>query len=124
MTTKENIFDVYAQACRGVPVRPVPPAFYEIPPSAAPVLVLSGGLDPATPPRHGARVAEQLGRARHVVAPNLGHIVSPHGCAPVQIARFIREASFDEIDADCLARLPFATFFEPIAPAPARAAAR
>ncbi|MGB3429311.1 MAG: alpha/beta fold hydrolase, partial [Burkholderiaceae bacterium] len=109
--------DVYEQACRGVPSRPVPPAFYEIPPSKAPVLVLSGGLDPATPPRHGARVAERLGNARHVISPYLGHIVSTNGCAPTQIARFIRDASFANVDTGCLTRLPAATFFVPIDPA-------
>jgi len=115
--------DVYEQACRSVPTRPVPPAFYEVPATAVPVLVLSGGLDPATPPRHGARVAERLGRARHVVSPYLGHIASTNGCAPTLIARFIREASFDKLDTDCLTRLPAATFFEPIVPAgPAPAA--
>jgi pimeloyl-ACP methyl ester carboxylesterase len=108
--------DVYEQACRGVPSRPVPPAFYEVPPSKAPVLLLSGGLDPATPPRHGARMAERLGNARHVVSPYLGHIVSTNGCAPTQIARFIRDASFDSLDTGCLTRLPAATFFVPIDP--------
>jgi pimeloyl-ACP methyl ester carboxylesterase len=115
--------DVYEQACSGVPTRAVPAGFYDIPASAAPVLVLSGGLDPATPPRHGARVAERLGNARHVVAPYLGHIVSAHGCAPQQIARFIRDAAFDDVDAACLARLPAPTFFEPIEPARAAPAA-
>jgi len=109
--------DVYEQACRNVPARPVPPAFYEIPASKAPVLVLSGGLDPATPPRHGARVAERLGNARHVVSPYLGHIVSTNGCAPTQIGRFIRDAAFDRLDTGCLTRLPAATFFVPIDPA-------
>jgi hypothetical protein len=44
--------------------------------AAAPAatLLLSGGIDPATPPRHGARVAQALGpKARHVVVPNAGH---------------------------------------------------
>jgi pimeloyl-ACP methyl ester carboxylesterase len=109
--------EVYERACREVPVRPVPPSFYEVPAHPAPVLVLSGGLDPATPPRHGARVAERLGNARHVVAPYLGHIVSTQGCAPAQIARFFRDASFGKIDETCLTRLPAATFFEPVNPA-------
>ena len=109
--------DVYEQACRGVPSRPVPPAFYEVRPSKAPVLLLSGGLDPATPPRHGARIAERLGNARHVVSPYLGHIVSTNGCAPTQIARFVRDASFVNVDTGCLTRLPAATFFAPIDPA-------
>ncbi len=51
--------DVYERACKGVPSRPVPSGFYEIPASRTPVLVLSGGLDPgdsAAPrrPRRGA----------------------------------------------------------------------
>jgi pimeloyl-ACP methyl ester carboxylesterase len=106
--------DVYEQACREVPVRPVPSSFYAVPASKAPVLVLSGGLDPATPPRHGERVTERLGNARHIVSPFLGHIVSTQGCAPTQIARFFRDASFERIDEACLTRLPPATFFEPI----------
>ena len=80
------------------------------------VLLLSGGLDPATPPRHGARVAARLGNARHIVSPYLGHIVSTSGCAPTQIARFFRDASFERVDEACLTRLPAATFFEPIDP--------
>jgi pimeloyl-ACP methyl ester carboxylesterase len=114
---------VYERACKDIPSRPVPPGFYEIPASRTPVLVLSGGLDPATPPRHGARVAEQLGNARHIVAPYLGHIVSTSGCAPTQTARFIRDAAFDKVDAACLTRLPAATFFEPIRPGSAEASA-
>ncbi len=113
----EAFLGVYEQACRHVPTRPVPPAFYAIPASRTPVLLLSGGLDPATPPRHAERVAAALGNARHVVSPYLGHIVSTQGCAPTQLARFIRDASFDQLDTACLTRLPVATFFEPIEPA-------
>jgi pimeloyl-ACP methyl ester carboxylesterase len=118
----DAFLDVYERACKGVASRPVPPGFYGIPASRTPVLVLSGGLDPATPPRHGARVTEQLGNARHIVSPYLGHIVSTSGCAPTQMARFIRDAGFDKVDAACLTRLPAATFFEPIVPAGATTA--
>ena len=42
--------------------------------SAVPILVLSGGIDPATPPRHGERVVRALrAMARHVVVANAGH---------------------------------------------------
>jgi pimeloyl-ACP methyl ester carboxylesterase len=116
--------DLYQQACRGVPSRPVPSAFYSVAGSATPVLVLSGGLDPATPPRHGTRVAALLGNARHLVAPHLGHIVSTQGCAPMLIARFIRDASFEHIDGECLDRIPAATFFEPLSAASAKADAK
>jgi pimeloyl-ACP methyl ester carboxylesterase len=120
----DSFLDVYQRACRGVPVRAVPSAFYDIPAAPAPVLLLSGGLDPATPPRHGERVAGKLGNARHIVSPFLGHIASSQGCAPAQIARFIREASFANVDDACMTRIPAATFFEPVDPAQPRSGAR
>jgi pimeloyl-ACP methyl ester carboxylesterase len=106
--------DLYTQACASVATRPVPAAFYTVPRSDVPVLVLSGGLDPATPPRHGAAVAAALGNARHIVAPALGHGVSGQACAPRLITRFVRERDHINLDAGCLEQLPTATFFEPI----------
>ena len=106
--------DLYTDACTAVATRPVPAAFYEVGTVDVPVLVLSGGLDPATPPRHGAAVAERLGNARHVVAPNVGHGVSAQACAPRLVTRFIREATFAGLDSTCLERLPAARFFAPI----------
>jgi pimeloyl-ACP methyl ester carboxylesterase len=44
--------------------------------SDVPVLILSGGLDPVTPPANGAEVAKSLPRSRHIVAQGYGHIVS------------------------------------------------
>jgi pimeloyl-ACP methyl ester carboxylesterase len=106
--------DVYSEACPALATRPVPDTFYQVPRSEVPVLVLSGGLDPATPPRHGAAVAERLGNARHVEAPFLGHGVSTQACAARLITRFVRNASFKELDTDCLEKLPASTFFEPM----------
>jgi pimeloyl-ACP methyl ester carboxylesterase len=107
---------LYERACAQVAVRAVPPEFYAPPSADAPVLVLSGGVDPATPPRHGEQVARTLSRALHLVAPHLGHGVTQHGCAPELIQRFVRQADaagrgpFAGIengkDAGCLARLP------------------
>jgi pimeloyl-ACP methyl ester carboxylesterase len=108
--------DLYAEACTAVATRPVPQEFYQVPRSDVPVLVLSGGLDPATPPRHGAAIAARLGNARHIVAPYLGHGLSAQACTPRLITRFVRTASFDGLDADCLEKLPAAAFFEPIDP--------
>ncbi len=108
--------DLYADACTSVATRPVPAEFYQVPRSEVPVLVLSGGLDPATPPRHGASVAERLGNARHVVSPYFGHGVSGQACAPRLITQFIRSASFSSLDTECLEKLPAAAFFEPVEP--------
>lgn len=110
-----SMVDFYAGVCEAVPIRPVPSGFVAVNPAPVPVLVLSGGLDPATPPRHGAAVAAKLGNARHLVAPNLSHGVSGQACVPELITRFIRSAAFDGIDDECLKRLRPARFFEPIA---------
>ncbi len=118
-----SFIDLYQDACQYVPTRPVPPAFYSVPTADVPVLILSGGVDPATPPRHGDAVARQLRRATHVIAPHLGHGISLQGCAPELISGFIRQASVDGLPLDCLQQLPAPLFFQPInsaAPAPSR----
>lgn len=101
----------YRRVCPKLAVRPVPPEFYAPSNADVPVLILSGGADPATPPRHGENIATRLKNAKHVVAPNVGHGVSSHGCAPELIAKFIRQASFDQIDGACLEKIPAPTFY-------------
>ena len=108
-----GVLDMYRRVCREVPVRPPAAGFYETPPATAPVLLLSGGVDPATPPRHAQAVAEALPNSRHLVAPALGHGVSMQGCAPELVRRFIRQANFDAIDGGCLEKLPAPRFFQP-----------
>ena len=73
--------------------------------SDVPVLILSGGLDPVTPPSYGAEVASTLPNSRHVVAAGYGHIVSPHACAPRLIAAFIDDPDFAELPPTCVAAL-------------------
>lgn len=110
---------IYADACSYWPRGSVPPAFYSIPVSTAPVLVLSGGLDPVTPPRHGARVAQALGPlAQHVVVPNAGHGVMNLGCMGDVLFRFIDaadDASSLKVDASCALRIPRPPVFVPVA---------
>ncbi|HEU4459500.1 MAG TPA: alpha/beta hydrolase [Methylibium sp.] len=100
----------YRELCASWPRGAVPAEFRRIAPSPAPVLLLSGGLDPVTPPRHGQRVAEALGpQARHAVAPNAGHGLLNSGCGGDLLHGFV-EAETDaqalSVDARCLARLP------------------
>jgi pimeloyl-ACP methyl ester carboxylesterase len=70
--------------------------------SDVPVLLLSGGLDPVTPPEYGTDVAKGFPNSRHVVASGFGHIVSPHACAPRLVAAFVDNAGFDKLPADCI----------------------
>ena len=70
-----------------------------------PVLLLSGELDPVTPPRYGDEVAQHLDHARHLVLRGQGHNVIGVGCTPKLVARFIESTDPDALDAQCLERL-------------------
>ncbi len=109
----------YRDACAYWPRGEVAPAFHALVPSAVPVLLLSGGLDPVTPPRHGARVAQALGPlARHVVVPQAGHGVLGLGCMRDVMFRFIDaqdEAAALQVDASCANAMPRAGVFVPVA---------
>ena len=118
---------LYREVCKDWPRGDVPAAFYTVPAAAAPVLVLSGGADPVTPPRHGERVARALGaKARHVVVPQAGHGVMAIGCMRDALFRFIDAESDDEalkVDASCAAAMPRPPAFQPVtAPAGTEAA--
>ncbi|MET0204860.1 MAG: alpha/beta hydrolase, partial [Casimicrobiaceae bacterium] len=73
--------------------------------SDVPVLILSGALDPVTPPANGDAVAKTLPNSRHVIAGGMGHIVSSHGCVPRLIASFVDSANVADLPTDCIDRL-------------------
>jgi pimeloyl-ACP methyl ester carboxylesterase len=79
--------------------------------SDAPALLLSGELDPVTPPAWGERAKARLTNALHVVAPEQGHGIAPRGCAPRLLARFVDTGRVDSLDASCLDRLRALPFF-------------
>ena len=109
---------LYERVCANWPRGSVPPAFYNVGPTTAPTLVLSGGLDPATPPRHGDRVARALGpTAQHVVVPNAGHGVMGIGCVRDVIYRFIdaiEDSEATTVDAGCVKDIPRPAAFRPL----------
>ena len=70
--------------------------------STVPVLILSGGLDPVTPPANGSEVAKTLPNSRHIIARGYGHIVSPHACGPRLIAAFVDDPSFATLPESCV----------------------
>ena len=111
--------DIYRDVCAHWPVAPVDPGFYEVGVSAAPVLVMSGGLDPVTPPRHGERVAAALGaKAQHVTVANAGHGLLGLGCANDIVHRFINAADDTTAmtlgDLSCLLKLQRPQAYQPV----------
>ncbi len=84
---------LYRQVCADWPIGDVSAGFYQVTAARSPVLLLSGGLDPATPARHGERVARALGPlARHAVVANAGHGVMSLPCLRDAVFRFIDAA--------------------------------
>ena len=76
---------------------------------AAPALLLSGALDPVTPPRRAEAAARYFNNARHLVVENAGHGVSQLGCAPRLLREFLDKPTA-KLDASCLAEIPAPTF--------------
>ena len=118
----EMAAQLYRQVCTGWPRGAVPPAFYTLPPAPAATLVLSGGADPVTPPRHGERVSKALGpKSRHVVVAQAGHGVMGLACMRDVLFRFLDAASDDEalkVEAGCAHDIPRPpAFLPPQAPA-------
>lgn len=113
-----DIATLYQRVCAAWPRGEVPAAFYSLPPSASPLLLLSGGLDPATPPRHAERAARSLGHnALHVVAPHAGHGVMNLPCMRDVMFRFIDAADDAQalaVDAACVQSIPRPPAFEPL----------
>lgn len=97
----ERVIDV----CDVWPKGSMPADFATPVKSDVPVLLLSGGLDPVTPPPYADEVASTLTHARSIVAPGYGHIVSSHGCAPRLIAHFVDAAGFDTLPSSCIDQL-------------------
>jgi pimeloyl-ACP methyl ester carboxylesterase len=73
--------------------------------SDRPVLLLSGELDPVTPPRYGEAVVKHLPNGRHLVARGQGHNVMAAGCLPRLMGRFVATADARGLDATCLEQL-------------------
>jgi pimeloyl-ACP methyl ester carboxylesterase len=88
----------------------VPAAPYAEPTAIqAPALLLSGALDPVTPPRRAEAAARSMRKARQLVVANAGHGVSQLGCAPRLLRSFLDRPD-SKLDAACLAEIPAPTF--------------
>ena len=72
--------------------------------SSVPVLLVSGELDPNTPPRHAEEALRTLPNGRHVVLAGVAHGWSNvAGCGAAFVADFISRASAAGLDIACAA---------------------
>ncbi len=127
--SKGTLFGEYVMrnqrlACEFWPKGKVDPSFYEPVTSSIPTLVLSGELDPVTPPVWGEAVAAYLSASKHIVIPGTGHTAGGTGCGLRIIRSFIDTGTTDGLDTSCVStvhRPPF--FVSPAGPDPMRAPA-
>ncbi len=84
-------------------------AYVEPTPLATPALLLSGALDPVTPPHRAEQAMKSLSNAQHVVAANVGHGLSHLGCGPKLLREFI-DAPEQKLDSSCVNEIPLPPF--------------
>jgi pimeloyl-ACP methyl ester carboxylesterase len=97
--------------CAIWPSGDVPDNFHDPVESAVPALLLSGELDPVTPPEYADRVMAHLSDSRHLVAPGQGHSVTGRGCLGDLVSEFIISGSSAELDTDCIENIKASPFF-------------
>ncbi len=106
---------LYQQACAQWPRGEVPAKFREPIKSDIPVLMLSGELDPVTPPAAGTSVLRGLPNGRQIILRNATHNV--YDCAERLAREFIAKGTAQGLDAACaeqIKRLPFITALPPL----------
>ncbi len=106
----EQVFEMMALRCNEWPHIDASPDFKAPVASDLPVLLLSGELDPVTPPAFAERAAETLTNARHLVVKGQGHNVFVQGCMPGIMAEFIEDPAA-ELDTDCMQHFDYTPFF-------------
>jgi pimeloyl-ACP methyl ester carboxylesterase len=105
------MFETRMKPCEFWPRAAIEPEFYQPVTSGKPVLILSGELDPVTPPSWGEHIQPHLSNSRHIIVPGLAHGVSTAGCVPELISRFLDTASAMDLDAACVQNLKRPPFF-------------
>ena len=87
--------------------------------SDKPALILSGELDPITPPAYARLVASGLANAVEIVGRGQGHGMLMVGCVPRLIAEFVETPQPGSLDLDCVDRIrPFPLFTSRMGPPP------
>ena len=113
------VMTIQQQACMFWPRGKVDDSFYEPLTSAIPTLVMSGEVDPVTPPSWGDQVAATLSNSKHVIIPGTGHTAGGTGCGQRLMRSFIELGSPNGLDTACTERIKRPAFFlSPAGPDP------
>jgi len=94
----------HQEACRQWPRGEISPEYYRPVESDVPVLMLSGELDPATPPEFGREAIKFLSNGRQVILRNTPHDYRSQ-CATNLIVEFIDIGSVQKLNTTCAERI-------------------
>lgn len=78
--------------------------------SKIPTVIVSGELDPVTPPHWGDEVLRTLKNGKHVVIPNGSHSGDTGGCLEQVLSEFVKEGSVATLDDSCVAKIQRPSF--------------
>ncbi|SEK53588.1 alpha/beta hydrolase fold [Colwellia chukchiensis] len=99
-----------AKACSVWPSYQPSENFYQSVNVEIPTLILSGALDPVTPPSNGEQAHAHLVNSHHIIAKNNAHIVASTACGINIINEFLTTQKPTELDESCLDDVPAESF--------------
>jgi len=99
-----------AKACSVWPTYQPSSDFYQSVSADIPTLILSGALDPVTPPSNGEKSHAHLPNSHHIIAKNNAHIVASTPCGVNIVNEFLATQEPTELDVSCLAEIPDESF--------------
>jgi pimeloyl-ACP methyl ester carboxylesterase len=101
---RDGEIKIFSEVCSQWPRVQLPPLFDADAKQQTPTLLLSGELDPITPPIWAEEAATHLHDSLRVVVPGAAHGVSAYGCMPEVIANFVRRGSTSDLDTSCVSK--------------------
>ena len=99
-----HVMRMQREACAFWPRGSVDASFYEPVQSSIPTLIMSGEIDPVTPPVWGEAIAKTLPNSKHIVMPGTGHTAGGTGCGRRLIKAFIDAGTAQNLDTSCVAQ--------------------
>ncbi len=99
-----HVMRMQREACAFWPRGNVDASFYEPVQSSIPTLIMSGEIDPVTPPVWGEAIAKTLPNSKHIVMPGTGHTAGGTGCGRRLIKAFIDAGTTENLDTSCVAK--------------------
>ncbi|GAA5139104.1 alpha/beta hydrolase [Thalassotalea piscium] len=84
--------------------------FYQPVTTNVPTLIISGDVDPVTPPSNGEYSDKSLPNSKHLILKNSGHTPGPSTCAINIIDEFLTIKDPNVLDESCLNKIPSESF--------------